>query len=148
MTKPTKIEIRKGNIRIAKFLGYEYIPHNNPNKEDKRKAGWWKKGLSQTMQMLTQFQMHYSPAFIANDHNDLRFHSSWNRLMHVVGVIEKVGETEDMFGTRTEIDTDHIRIGNIIIDLKLYSEYKDLTKHEATWLAVVKYIEANDKTTD
>jgi hypothetical protein len=122
-----------GNKIIAKYLGYEYIPHNNT--EDK-KAGWWKIGTTREQQVIAGMA-HDTIITLGRSHNDLRFYSDWNALMDAIEVIEKDGETDKEYGNHVDVTTSYCRVGKISIDLKI--EYPHLNKHQAAWLAVVRY---------
>ena len=79
--------------------------------------------------------------------SDTLFHESWDWLMEVVGKIEGLYETEELYGQVFDISTTHIKITKhlpgpkyhkpIIIDLKL----TPMKKIEATYKAVVKFIQ-------
>lgn len=71
----------------------------------------------------------------------LQFHSDWNWIMQVVEAIEKLGETSTRYGILIDITTTHIRIGKIVIDLKL----NPMNKKEAAVQAINQFLIWYDK---
>jgi hypothetical protein len=83
-----------GNKLLAYFMGYEYIPHNNPQDW---KPGWWKRtthprfryGDGRTSSMLKIDGNLY----LGRNHHNLRYYNSWDWLMGVLDKLEKEGHT-------------------------------------------------------
>jgi hypothetical protein len=122
-----------GNKIIAKYLGYEYVPHNNT---EGKKAGWWKIGTTREQQVIAGMA-HDTVITLGRSHNDLKFYHDWNALMDAIEVIEKDGETDKEYGNHVDVTTSYCRVGNISIDRKI--AYPHLNKQQAAWLAVVRY---------
>lgn len=96
----TNKSILKGNKIIARYLGYEYIPHNN---KDGLKPGWWKLGGSvedkkrlQTLEPI--FRKVGESRFLCRNHKGLRFYNSWDWLIEACAkcVYEPSGSKESI----------------------------------------------------
>lgn len=144
MTEMTTVpSVITGNKIIAKYLGYEYIPHNNT--EDK-KAGWWKIGTTREQQIIDRMG-NCNLLTLGRSHNDLRFYHDWNALHNAIEVIEKGGETPYSYGTNVDISTTYCKVDYIIIDRK-EEKYAHLDKRQAAWLAVVLYCQQKNDIRD
>ena len=87
-------EAREGNIKFARFLGYEYFP-----KGTAAVAGWVKKGLENSVEGLI-FKTDF---YLGRRHSDLDFHHNWNSIMKVVTKLEKANYQVSIFNTATYI---------------------------------------------
>jgi histidinol phosphatase-like PHP family hydrolase len=62
----------------------------------------------------------------------MQFHSNWNWLLEAVEFVEKIGETNEMYGTLVEITTTYVKIGSFVIDFKL----TPMCKKQGVFIAV------------
>lgn len=130
-----------GNKIIAKYLGYEYIPHNNT---EGKKAGWWKIDTTREQQVIANMA-NDNIITLGRSHNDLKFYHDWNALHNAIEVIEKDGEIPDSYGTSVTIHSRYCSVGDIVIDRDM-GQYEHLNKQQAAWLAVVRYCQQNNET--
>ncbi len=70
--------ILSGNKLIANFMNFEYIPNTPENKDKGKRPGWWKKGIK------IQTRKLHDLVYLGGNHNNLRYHSSWDWLMPVI----------------------------------------------------------------
>lgn len=81
-----KEEVVEGNKRIAKFMGYEYVPFNN---EYAFKPGWWKVDTPvaiKTHPASHKFSHNY---YLCRRYHEIRYYNSWDWLVPVVDKIYK-----------------------------------------------------------
>ena len=74
-----KINIHEGNKIIADFLGFEYVPFNNP---DGFKPGWWRKGITPQMRAFG-FAHQYKGGmgvYLGRHHTCLKYYTDWNAI--------------------------------------------------------------------
>lgn len=106
-------EIYKGNVLIAKFMGYQILN---------------KKYQTQTWSSSNESTWTWTEGEIVCDKNgkevydedkepyyhleDLPFYTSWDLIMTVIKEIQSQYETEDSFGILIDISTTHIKISN------------------------------------
>jgi len=72
----------EGNKILANFMGYEYIPFNNP---DGLKPGWWKKNASPKTRAIAYAHREKGGfgIYLGRHHTCLKYHIDWNILMSV-----------------------------------------------------------------
>jgi hypothetical protein len=79
----TTKEINDGNRLIAEFIGYEYIPFNNPLKI---KPGWWWSKTSNIVRGTSNPEKLIGNFYLGRSVRDLPYHKDWNFL---IGAIKK-----------------------------------------------------------
>lgn len=90
------MNITESNKKIAKFMGYRYIPHNN---EEGLKAGWWKDApdMKDAQSREAVARKISKGRFLCRNHHQLRYYNSWDWLMPVVEKVEKNHHTGGEF---------------------------------------------------
>jgi hypothetical protein len=123
----TQEEILQYNKMCAEFLGAIYSEH----------AEAWGFGNAKNIgSKMFHGVMYHNVIEAQRFEKELKFHSDWNTIIEVVEAIEKLGETSTMYGTLVDITTTHIRIGKIVIDLKLVP----MTKTKAVVQAINQFL--------
>ena len=99
----------EGNKLLAHYMGYEYIPHNNPHGWV---PGWWKKTTHPRFRLpgmqATNLKLG-SDNFLCRNHNELRYYNSWGWMMDVVEKMEKDGFDITIGKSVCEISLNHDR---------------------------------------
>jgi len=138
-------EITKQSNRIAEFKGYEYIPYDP---DSVFKPGWWMKNTPKNYgkkgSASTKFSNLY---FLCRRHGELRYYNEWNWLMPVVEKIESIyDDYHGYFAVYISSNSCSIQ-GTKLTPEKAdvyYSQFYRDTKREATFLAVVNFIDWYD----
>jgi len=103
----------ESNKLLAKFMGYEYVPHLP---EAIYKPGWWYKNTPDKYSKIgskpTKFVESY---FLCRRHGDLRYSNEWNWLMRVVEKIEKLNlsnfyDENNFMNVSVDIESGHCHI--------------------------------------
>ena len=137
MDAPT---IHDGNKIIADFMGYEYVPFNNP---DGSKPGWWKKGTTPEVRaMAFSARSKNLGIYLGRHHTCLQYHSDWNAIMSVYFRFRKMDVAYEITSKGIRI-YDHLDFDG---EWGVFSEYDELTHsvhgniiHDV-WRAAICYI--------
>lgn len=85
----TQKEYNDGNRLIAQFIGYEYIPFNNPMNI---KAGWWHNNTSNIIKLNVRPDKLVGSFYLGRSVKDLKYHKDWNYLMNACRKWDKLNE--------------------------------------------------------
>ena len=120
-------EILEYNKRCALFLGAIY---------SKQAEAWGFGNAKNIGSKMFHGVMYHNVVQAERFEKELKFHSDWNWIMDVVDDIEKLGETDKTYGTLVDITTTYVKIGKVLIDLKLIP----ITKKEAVVEAINQFL--------
>lgn len=145
MTLPQQVV--EGNKLIARFLGYEYYPHNHPEINKPIDAGWKTHPkaspftkLNATESLLSKIRYDY----LCRHHNGLAFHSDWNQLMRVIDKIEELGHSTNIDSDVRELINDKYYCGILYKDAigtYIAQQYSRTSKMDAVWNCVIQFIQ-------
>lgn len=126
------MDILEGNKLLADFLGYEYTPFNNPHGLN---PGWWKKGALIHSNKIAKL-------YLGRSHNDLKFHSSYERLMSVVEFIERLDYPYTQYSSSlcVTIYENNCEIEYSGYEAGILVSESGTTKKEAIWKACVNFV--------
>lgn len=120
-----KSEITEGNKLMARFLGYEYFPLNNPcEKHGSKNVGWLKPN---SYPIIPDY-------YLGRSHKSLRFDTDWNWLMRVVNLIESNFSTSISVTKNTCI----VYVDGVVVSYSCVE--KD--KITSVWKACLTYIKS------
>lgn len=129
-TQITKDFIIDGNIKMARFMGYDYIPFNN---NDGLKPGWWKSDTTKENQYYESvYKKIGKDRFLCRNHNQLRFWNNYEWIMEAVVMIEDLGYT-------TAIKTNYVRINPI--NGQYYHKISYVKWNSQEWISLEPYTE-------
>jgi len=141
------LSIHEGNKIIANFMGYEYIPFNNP---DGLIPGWWKIGTSEDVRKLayaTQFKFHRK-IYLGRNHTCLKYDTDWNAIMSVYFKFRMMDVAYEITSKGIRI-YDHLEFDG---EWGCFSEYDEATYSIPTgniiydvWRAAIAYIQYYNK---
>jgi hypothetical protein len=136
----TKEEIIEGNKLIARFMGYEYFPFNENEKQ--LKPGWWKvdSNRERTDRKLSR------NGYLCRKHDELRYWNEWNWLMPVVEKIIRQHESSCYFCAPGYLSSspDMFHFG-MLDDTNVTETSEGNSMIEAAWRAVVSFIKSFNK---
>ena len=124
-----------GNKILAYFMGYEYIPYNNPHEW---RAGWWKRTTHPRFrypEMKGNIPKIGQDWYLGRNHHDLRYYNSWDWLMEVVVKLEEQGFTTSLktkYARLNPIDGDYYHyVTQVQWNVGGYVVYSNLPENES-----------------
>jgi len=133
--------ILENNVKIAAFMGFEFIKGTK-----NLKKGYWKKGVNpEKIKYISTdpFQKLTSRIYLGPRKYALKFNSYWHWLIAVVSKIEYLG-----YSSIIKRDNKNKIFSCSFIDIndtEIIFKTSSLSRKEAVYLAVVEFIEWNNK---
>ena len=122
-----KLAKEKGNKLIAEFMipNWELLKSVNYNGEIERE------------------NLYIATLMCSNEYNDLKYHTSWSRLMPVVEKIEDLGYYTEI--NKKINGGNYVHISDNSLNKDIAQSYGLSSKINAVWLAVVEFIKWYNK---